>query len=147
MSVVIGVHDGHNASVAVVRDGRVELALQEERFTRVKNQGDAPGEAARAALALAGQDKPAAVALNDHYMNYHQWERATILKDYDQSSSVAGRCKQPLKNTFLDRAYQRRRAGERAARLSEIGFSTDQLTPVEHHQAHAAAAYYTSPGR
>ena len=53
MSVVLGVHDGHNASVALVRDGRIELALQEERLTRVKNQGDAPGEALRAALALA----------------------------------------------------------------------------------------------
>ena len=52
MSVVLGVHDGHNASVALLRDGRIELALQEERLTRVKNQGDAPGGALRAALAL-----------------------------------------------------------------------------------------------
>ena len=33
-----------------MRDGRLELALQEERLTRVKNQGDAP--ARRGALAL-----------------------------------------------------------------------------------------------
>lgn len=44
-NTVIGIHDGHNASVAVVRDGRVEFALQEERITRIKNQGDAPGNA------------------------------------------------------------------------------------------------------
>ncbi len=147
MSLVIGVHDGHNASVAVVRDGRVELALQEERLTRVKNQGDAPAGAARAALALAGSDRVAAVALNGRYMNYHQWERAAIQRDYDQSSGPASRLKQPLKNTFLDRAYQRRRATKRASRLNEIGFASEQLMPVEHHQAHAAAAYYTAPWR
>jgi predicted NodU family carbamoyl transferase len=111
VSVVIGVHDGHNASVAVVRDGRVELALQEERLTRVKNQGDAPAGAARAALALAGQANLAAVALNGRYMNYRQWERATILRDYEESSGPASRLKQPFKNTFLDRAYSCSRQG------------------------------------
>ena len=39
MSTVIGVHDGHNASVAVVREGRVEFALQEERITLRRSQG------------------------------------------------------------------------------------------------------------
>jgi predicted NodU family carbamoyl transferase len=31
----MGVHDGHNASVALLRDGRIELALLEVRLTRV----------------------------------------------------------------------------------------------------------------
>jgi len=35
-TIVIGIHDGHKASVAMVRDGRVEFALTEERITRIK---------------------------------------------------------------------------------------------------------------
>ncbi len=142
MSTVIGIHDGHNASVALLRDGRLELALQEERLTRVKNQGDAPA----LALAAVGRGKalPAGrVALNGRYMNYGQWRPETIQADYDRSS----RWKQPLKNTFIDRAYQRTKAADRIRRLTTLGLSRDQMTPVEHHLAHASAAYYTSPFR
>jgi predicted NodU family carbamoyl transferase len=32
--VVIGINDGHNASVAVVRDGELTRAIQEERLSR-----------------------------------------------------------------------------------------------------------------
>ncbi len=145
MSVVLGVHDGHNASVALLRDGRIELALQEERLTRVKNQGDAPGGAVRAALALIERNSAPVTALNGHYMNYGQWQRDNILRDYARCSSIGSRLKQCFKSSAVDRAYQRRRAAKRAEQLGTIGLSGGQLRPVEHHQAHAAAAYYTSP--
>ena len=143
MSTVIGVHDGHNASVALVRDGRVEFALQEERITRVKNQGDVPKNALAAVLRDAGAG--ARVALNGRYMNYGQWGRETILEDYGHASNAIGRIKQPLKNTFVDRAYQRRKAAVREERLGEAGIDSDRIEPVEHHLAHASAAYYTCP--
>jgi carbamoyltransferase len=146
VSVVVGIHDGHNASAALLRDGRIELALQEERLTRVKNQGDAPGGAVRAALAMANNGPtPVVAALNGYYMNYRQWPRETILRDYARCSTIGARLKQRFKTSAIDRAYQRRRAAERAEHLSRIGLSGGQLAPVEHHQAHAAAAYYTSP--
>ena len=149
MSLVLGVHDGHNASAALLRDGRIELALQEERLTRVKNQGDAPQGAVRAALACVpetNREHPR-VALNGQYMNYCQWPREVILRDYARSSSLASCVKQSLKNSYLDRAYQARKAAQRSARLQAIGLRAEQLVPIEHHHAHAAAAYYTSPYR
>ena len=145
MSVVLGVHDGHNASVALLRDGRIELALQEERLSRVKNQGDAPSGAVREALALIDRNSAPVAALNGHYMKYHQWQRETILRDYARCSNIGSRLKQCFKTSPVDRAYQRRRAAERAEQLGAIGLSSEQLAPVEHHQAHAGAAYYTSP--
>ncbi len=143
MSVFVGIHDGHNASAAVVRDGRIEFALQEERLTRVKNQGDAPGGAASIALQMAGGG--ARIGLNGLYMNYNQWQRETILRDYEQSSTLASRCKQPFKGTFVDRAYQKRKADRRAEALSGIGVEKDRAELVEHHLAHASAAYHTAP--
>ena len=80
---VIGIHDGHNASVALVRDWRLELALQEERITRVKNQGDAPRNGLALALDMAnGSGAAAPVALNGMYMNYGQWQRAIVTDEY-----------------------------------------------------------------
>lgn len=143
---VIGIHDGHNASVAVVRGGRLEFALQEERITRVKNQGDAPGNALASALKQAnGAGASARVALNGRYMNYGQWQRETILGDYGHSSSWSSRVKQPLKDTFVDRAYQRRKAAIREQQLGELGIGRERIEIVEHHLAHASAAYYTCP--
>lgn len=147
---VIGIHDGHNASVAVLAGGKIEFAVQEERLTRVKNQGDAPREAMMAArrsfgaIRSDGHAPEIRAALNGRYMNYGQWRTETILRDYDRSSTLASRAKQPLKNTFFDRLYQRHKAGERLERLSELGIGAS-FTAVDHHTAHSAAAYYTAP--
>ena len=146
MSVVIGIHDGHNASAALVRDGRIELALQEERLTRVKNQGDAPAGAFAEAVKLAGSDAGLArVALNGRYVNYNQWQRETILGDYQRSSRLSSRLKQRLKRTWVDRVYQKRKSAIREEQLAGIGIGRERLDPVEHHLAHASAAYYTAP--
>lgn len=144
MSAFLGIHDGHNASAALVRNGRLELALQEERLSRVKNQGDAPSGAVSIAwrMASGNVDK---VALNGRYMNYGQWRPDTILADYEASSTLSSRCKQLLKTTPVDRAYQRWKTHLRARALSQIGIEPDETVTVEHHLAHAAAAYYTSP--
>ena len=145
-NIVIGIHDGHNASVAVVRDGRVEFALQEERITRIKNQGDAPGNALGRALAVVGRGAESPrIALNGRYMNYGQWQRETIAASYGGSSNFANRIRQPLKDTFVDREYQRRKAAAREERLSALGLRQERMEPVEHHLAHASAAYYTCP--
>jgi len=144
MSVFLGIHDGHNASAALVRNGRLELALQEERLSRIKNQGDAPfGAVSIARDAASGEiDR---VALNGHYLNYGQWRRETIVADYEASSTLRSRCKQCLKRTPVDRVYRRWKAQSRARALSEIGIEPNETVTVEHHLAHAAAAYYLSP--
>src|SRR4051812_42243405 len=45
---------GHDAAVALVVDGRVLFAAEEERFTREKHTSKLPVNALRAALAHAG---------------------------------------------------------------------------------------------
>jgi carbamoyltransferase len=142
----VGIHDGHNAAVAIVRGGELEFALQEERLTRVKNQGDAPELALREAMRLLGDEQPAQIALNGRYMNYCQWERGAVIQDYERSSNLSSRLKQPLKNTFIDSAYQSRKAAERRNTLHKAG-AVGSIAEVEHHRAHAAAAYYTAPWR
>jgi len=144
---VIGVHDGHNASAALVRDGRVELALQEERFSRVKNQGDVPVRAFGEARGLLSDQTTPLVALNGLYMNYGQWRRETILDDYARSAGWASRVKQPFKDSLVDRFYRRSKAKQREKNLAALGDAADHAIAVEHHLAHASAAYYTCPWR
>jgi carbamoyltransferase len=146
VSCVVGIHDGHNAAAALVRDGRIELILQEERFTRIKNQGDVPFAAARAVLDSAGGTAHR-IALNGLYMSYGQWQPETVLREYERSSGFISRCKQPLKKTVVDRLYQQRRAGARVRELAKLGVDSRGMEPVEHHLAHASAAYYTCPWR
>src|SRR3974390_3297609 len=110
---VLGVHDGHNAAVALVRDGRVEIALQEERLTRIKNQGDIPSGAIREALALATElrTRRPRVGLSGRYMKYGQWSPSTIVADYERCGGWLSKfIKQPLKSTFIDRSYQHHQA-------------------------------------
>ena len=113
MSAFLGIHDGHNASVALLRDGRLELALQEERLTRVKNQGDAPlrrGLRWRARWLTATWPDRAQRPLHElrpMAAAKSSW-RITKLR---RPSWLA--VKQPLKNTFIDRAYQRHKAAAR----------------------------------
>src|SRR5258708_37224411 len=78
-------------------------------------------------------------------MNYGQWQRETILREYGRCSKPASRIKQPFKDTFVDRAYQQRKAGIREQRFEQLGIARGRLDPVEHHLAHASAAYYTCP--
>lgn len=143
----IGVHDGHNASVAIIRNGNLEFALQEERLTRVKNQGDLPQKALALALSRAQDTDLVSVALNGDFMNYGQWSREAVLHDYAASAGARARWKQPLKNTFVDRLYQGHKAAKRAEILASAGIATEQTVSVEHHRAHASAAYYTAPWR
>ena len=73
------------------RQGRVRVArgtpdAREEpgRRTRI----NASSEAQRLREASAA---PVRIALNGLYMNYNQWQRDTILRDYEQSASFASR--------------------------------------------------------
>lgn len=53
--LVLGIHDGtHDAGAALVRDGRVVAACNEERFSRKKGQAGWPAASIAACFAIAG---------------------------------------------------------------------------------------------
>ena len=55
--VILGIHDGHNASAALIKDGKLVCALAEERFSREKNRFGYPAKAIEAILSYAGLQK------------------------------------------------------------------------------------------
>ena len=42
MKNILGIHDGHNASIALLQDNKLTFAFSEERLARIKNKGGFP---------------------------------------------------------------------------------------------------------
>src|SRR5687768_16344453 len=100
---ILGLHDGHNAAAALLQDGRLVAAVQEERLTRTKNQSGIPKRAIEDLFSMTGvtRSEVSKAALNGMYMTYDHFDREPLLKNYGQSSSVITKLKQPLKGTFV----------------------------------------------
>jgi carbamoyltransferase len=148
VKTILGLHDGHNAAAALLERGRVVAAVQEERLTRTKNQGGIPRCAISDLLSTSEMTSApksvGKIALNGKYMTYDHWNREPLLEQYEQTGGIVAQLKQPLKGTFVDGLYQKNIAHQRTRQLSALGFDNGLLESVDHHTAHAAAAYYGS---
>jgi carbamoyltransferase len=140
---ILGIHDGHSAAACIYEDGRLTAGIQEERLTRVKNQSGVPAKSIETVLALAGLTMKDVdhVAVNGHHMPYPK-DRQEILEEYRATGSVTTSVKKLLRHTYLHTVYQERRKRERMAALETCGVPAEKIEFVDHHMAHAAAAYY-----
>ena len=48
--IILGIHDGHNASAALIIDGKLKCAIAEERLSRQKNHYGFPEKAIKCVL-------------------------------------------------------------------------------------------------
>lgn len=152
---VLGIHDGHNASAVLLKDGRIISAVQEERPTGVKNALGMPREAIQDVLSQAGLNPGDVdwVALSGlHGGEYLSIDRsvkpAEQIMRWHQSAYEKRRInfKRLIRNVIPDRIYESLRGDRvRQRRLDivrSLGFKRDRVRMVEHHTAHAASAYY-----
>ncbi|HWI05334.1 MAG TPA: carbamoyltransferase N-terminal domain-containing protein, partial [Acidimicrobiales bacterium] len=91
--IVLGIHDGHNASAALLRDGELVAAVQEERFTRLKNQGGMPTRAIDEVLDLGSVRRADldAIAVADRYHYDQQWDRESVLRAFGSQGQTPSR--------------------------------------------------------
>jgi carbamoyltransferase len=140
-AVVLGVNAYHgDASAAIVVDGHLVAAVEEERFNRVKHWAGLPRAAMRTCLEMAGV-RPDQV---DHFAVSRN-PRAHLLRKL--WLSVRGR---PSLRLAADRGRNWRRvAGAGAAIADALGLDREhvrrRLHQVEHHPAHLASAFFVSP--
>lgn len=133
----------HDSAAALVEDGRVVAAAQEERFSRVRHDADFPARSLRYVLEAAGTTLSAV----DHVVFYEKplvkFER--LLETYlafAPRGFASFREAMPLwirKKLFLKLLLQR-----------ELGAIDPAVDPArllfsEHHLSHAASAFYPSP--
>ena len=135
----------HDSAAAVVCDGKIIAAAQEERFSRKKHDASFPAEAINYCLEAAGMrlqdidevvfyDKPLVKfeRLLETYLSY----APRGLRSFIAAMPVWLKEKLYLKSTLKRELSEL--AGLDAADLPELLFT-------EHHQSHAASAFYPSP--
>jgi carbamoyltransferase len=135
---ILGINAYHgNASAAVVCDGRLVAAVEEERFNRVKYAAGFPAAAIRYCLKEAGV-KPKEI---DHVAvprNPYARLGTKLFYALCMPSFARGRAKVLVKFTGVREAL----AASLDSDPKEIGA---QFHRIEHHQAHLASAFFVSP--
>ena len=145
IETILGIHDGHNSAVAVLKNGKLIDALQEERLVRTKNVGDFPKQAFLDSLQRHGlTGKNMTISFNGQYMSYGVWDRKSVLDEYKHSASLKTSIRAGMKrNKTIYSLYKSSKVMNRATALTSfLGGSATRGQEVEHHTAHAAAAYY-----
>lgn len=140
---VLGIHDGHNASAVLCEGGRILAGIQEERIRYEKNWTGFPSASVRWLLEWADCEASDIdrIAFNGHHMPAVLTREELVLA-HKIPWTMPTRTKSWLKRTPVGDWYTRRRKRERIAEAAAVGFSDNQIVFVEHHQCHAAAAYY-----
>lgn len=139
MSVIIGVNAYHpDSSAALVVDGVLRAAAEEERFRRVKHWSGLPTEAIRYCLQSAG------LSLSDvNYIALNQDRKANLGRKLGFMA-----LSRPDLSMVLDRIKNKR---ERTGVAEELAQSfpgesfKGSIRAIEHHLAHLASAFNVSP--
>jgi len=134
----------HDSAAALVEDGRIVAAAQEERFSRKKHDSRYPRRAIEYCLAEAG------VRLGDvDYVAFYdkpflKFER--LLETYLEFAPRGFRSfRMALPLWLKEKLFQKRLlTGELAVLAPEFDWEK-RLLFAEHHQSHAASAFFPSP--
>jgi len=149
--IVLGINDGHNAAACLYADGEIQLALQEERLRRVKNWSGMPVQTIAWILKSAGlsPNQIDRVALNGYHAA-NPMTREQLMSEYEHINDFdvtlhrkLRRMERRLASSLgLLEGVRQRKHSERIRELVAMGFSPERIGVVEHHTAHASAAYY-----
>jgi carbamoyltransferase len=141
LTAILGLNAYHgDAAAAIVVDGVLVLAAEEERFTRIKHVAGFPARAAAWCLEEAGI-RPEAL---DH-IAVSRDPRANV--GHDLFRSVRHGASARYLKASLDHAAKPRDVKVALAAALGIGSAAlpAQVHDVEHHQAHVASAFFVSP--
>jgi len=128
----------HDSAAALVKDGVLVAAAEEERFSRVKHDSGFPALAIEFALARGG------ITIHDvDYVVFYEkpfvkFERMllTAMATFPRSSAVF---RESMQRWISDKLWIK---SMMAKKLSVPG---SKLLFADHHMSHAAASYFTSP--
>ncbi len=158
---VLGITDGISGGAAIVRDGEIISAVNEERLSRVKMAYGFPRMSIREVMRLAGAEPEeidvVAVATEDNYLHkelkpwdgWFQQDKGFIRNAVFGAASVFGNLVDRLPG--LESLYYKsrwpifaaRRKGIRRILREEFDIEAP-LRFVNHHLAHATSAHFTS---
>jgi carbamoyltransferase len=134
----------HDSAAALVVDGDIVAAAQEERFTRRKHDARFPTEAVRFCLAEAGER----LSGLDHVVFYDKpflkFER--LLETYVAFAPQGFRSFRMAMPVWLrEKLFQKDLLIRELRRIDADFDARGKLLFTEHHQSHAASAFFPSP--
>jgi len=138
---ILGINAYHgDASAALLQDGKLIAAVEEERFNRIKHWAGFPAESIRFCLEQGGID----VTKLDH-----------VAVSFNPKANLAKRLKfvatqRPSARAVWDRLRRQRKVNSVAEQLAEAcGCGTGDIAAsfhqVEHHATHVACGFLPSP--
>jgi carbamoyltransferase len=133
----------HDSAAALVRDGEIVAAAQEERFSRKKHDADFPAHALRYCLNEAG------IALDDvdqvvfYDKPFLKFER--LLETYVAFAPRGFRSFVAAMPVWMKEKLFQKTLLARHLREFDPQFDLKRLLFSEHHLSHAASAFYPSP--
>jgi carbamoyltransferase len=133
----------HDSAACLLVDGRIVAAAQEERFTRKKHDASFPHRAARYCLDAGGID----IGDVDHVAFYDKpflkFER--LLETYLAFAPRGFRSFRMAMPLWLkEKLFQKILLRDELKKLGP-GTDVERLLFAEHHQSHAASAFFASP--
>ena len=136
----------HDSAAALVDGGRIAAAAQEERFSRRKHDAGYPRGAVAACLAQAGLAPREVDRVVFYDKPFLKWERLL-----QTAVGVAPRGFRPFAMAIplwvREKLFQKRLLSRELEALDPEVDWRERLLFAEHHQSHAASAFYPSPFR
>lgn len=134
----------HDSAAALIEDGRIVAAAQEERFTRKKHDPSFPQNALAYCLEAANLKFDEL----DHVVFYDKpflkFER--LLETYVASAPRGFRSfTMAIPLWIREKLFQKSLLGRNLRKFSDEFVRTDKLLFCEHHLSHAASAFFPSP--
>ncbi len=134
----------HDSAAAIVADGHIAAAAQEERFTRKKHDSGFPTEAVKYCLETTGKS----LADIDHIVFYDKpflkFER--LLETYlsfAPKGFASFRMAMPI--WLREKLFQKSLLGNELRKIDPAWKDPAKLLFAEHHLSHAASAFFPSP--
>jgi len=128
----------HDAAAALLEDGALVAAAEEERFTRKKHDFDFPENAIAFCLDRAnitGKDLDYAVFYEKPFTKFDRLLR-TSLQGFPRSYRMFA---QSMRSWLLDKLWVKNVISK------HLGIDSSRILFSEHHISHAASAYFCSP--
>ena len=133
----------HDSAAAIIKDGQIVAAAQEERFSRIKNDNKFPGQSVRHCLEEAGLKIDELDAVVYYEKPFLKFER--LLESYYAFApkGISSFIKSiPL--WLKEKIYIKRNIRNELKKVQSFDVKKLKLLFTEHHLSHAASAYFPS---
>jgi len=134
----------HDSAAALIQDGKIVAAAQEERFTRKKHDAAFPVNAVKYCLEFSGlklNDLDAVVFYDKPLLKFER-----LIETYYSFAPQGVRSFITAMPVWMkEKLFLKREIRNQLSEIEEVDFNKVKLLFPEHHLSHAASTYYPSP--